>query len=1220
MSSNSDDSIAVASSIYNLAGPESGRVDFLKSLIIAATQNGSDISTALNQGYMSGPGVRYRQFSNWAQNNTAFTSTFGITSGAIMASPSIDPLTLQGLMNAVPVCTSPQQVDSIQSTDILGAEIQYWVLQYMYANYSVGTGVGQQPVPYPAVPGQASAASTYTYNSTTNLVTITLADGSTIAAFTPAGYDVTTANLNYLYVKYNPAIPGTTEAQVYGPQITLGTTDPDPTYPNPPYLQCPGAESTGTYSASLTTTSVCITTFSNGRAAITNTASPVVETETQPTYYNMWAYDQAPNSGTPSSVPFNNTGQPATINGAEYTIRFYFEYWIEWTIVTQVNTYTDSGPVSGSPGVTYTNTITETAQVLQKVRKTRASSQNLLWTTMLPPQYWIYKYGSGNTAIDALMTPPTPTSLGAFYPPIPFISAKQVVGPLQNTATQWSIEIPWPGFDPATNYYNYQDASGRDIQVADTPTAADEDWVSLEFFGDNTSAGPNNYYCQTLPQAQILPSNSLAAGNGWGPLCTVFASTSTSNPGYFRIRQWVTYPAWATGTYALNAIVYKGSYTYQATAVTGPDNGTGPTAHSLGATTISGGVTWTCIAAGNSGWQVISSGVGSTPTLLPSAPVPDPVGSDYNSLMGTIYPTAKQAFQRAYGGQYNSYDTIQQQVLENADLTNIDYVYAIFGVSLNVQEPACRRYIYAFLKNLLTQQGSNESAWQTFMTQYNAANASWAAWQTWFTTYHNTNGTPKIGPWTDESGQQITPPPPEPSRIPYPSVPWLVCQVQSVHAGVTNYRTDLRYGIINEVFGSGVLQKPTYYPLAWNPPSSQPAGAYPGYPILDMSGNPVTMAASEGDIWWVVEPAPLNTYTDVQIGGTVQSTPDDYTLLNNRVSLYWQYDANNWKQLDIIGLTYENWIYETYKIWYSAAESVNWTQPNPDGTHPAGAAVVESPFVFPMQSSVYASMTMVDSTQMATACTFLIFNCWEKVNLPWYEQTWFQVIVIVVVAIIAVVAAYFSGGASLGAAGAALDAYLGLDAVADLGIEAALLAAVVGALADVVVGVALSYMVSFIIQELFPGETGAIIGAVVGLALALYAGGATSVSSIESMLSTASGWLYFSADLLIAAGKIATAIIDNSIMIMGQETSDEVGAIDSETVNIENLIASTFGDGEIDPTLAAQYLLVEPPATFLTRTLMTGSDIVQATLDQISEYAEVHLQLPLPGVDPESSS
>ena len=58
--------------------------------------------------------------------------------------------------------------------------------------------------------------------------------------------------------------------------------------------------------------------------------------------------------------------------------------------------------------------------------------------------------------------------------------------------------------------------------------------------------------------------------------------------------------------------------------------------------------------------------------------------------------------------------------------------------------------------------------------------------------------------------------------------------------------------------------------------------------------------------------------------------------------------------------------------------------------------VEESGFIIPLHEGVYRAMGLKDSTQMATACSFMVFNCYQVVKKKWYQTGIFKIILVVI--------------------------------------------------------------------------------------------------------------------------------------------------------------------------------------------------------------------------------
>lgn len=1093
-----DDRISVSSVVYNLAGPEEGRIDFLKSIVIGAVQREAPIADAIVSGLQQGPGIRYWKFINWAKNNSEFMSMFGTTSGTLATIPTPDKALVQA---EIPVAAG-EEVESVELAEIDSAKIHYWVLQYWYLNYPDPTDKIPKPAPYTGL-----YTYTYTVDSGTGEATVSIIvpnpdfdsgipedpitnPSTVLEVFTTSGFSEDPDD-QFLYVKYVPAIAAQEDATVWDPEVILDPADPDPEF-FPPWLLVRDT-SAGVFETDLTAQDELDSVYSDGRPSTHHDYAEIVTPASAPTSYVHYIQD---------------VYMGADVDGAKHAIRTHKEFWTEWEVDTKVETLEQE--VTLSNGVTRTDTITRTTQYLKQVRKTRLGTQKIIWKTLLPPRWYIYQKGTGNLTLDEMMTIETAPVEGDFYPPIPFRYNNKAVGPLRMTARRWLIHTGDLGFSWVDDRYLwFIDSDKRDVQVA---KSLDGPWVSTKWVGAGPSA--NTYYVESrLPGEDADAIDEEIEEDH--PLYRVFQDATESNPGYYRVR---------------------------------------------GGWDANGDNTWTTILV--------------APTKLLSKPVPNSHGID--ASMEAKYEVAKKAFKKAYGGKF---EDVLKSVQENGEIRNIDYVYAVFGVSLNVKENACKKYIYKFLQHLMQQGGVTQA--DDFAEQYHAAHASQVAWKEWWKNTHNEDGSPKAYEETSTDGKHVDELPPEPTRIPFPQVRWHTLEVNSVHAGLSDYKTKLIWGFIDENQYTGVLTKP--------------------------DGAP----AEPGDLFFKVEANPFPVIdTPFETGPTSIRTPLDYLHLNNRVSLNWQVDGDTWKQLVITGMRHVNNIYKDHSVIHTAAGAVNWTQRVPDvdenGEHYMRDTGIyaESPFIFPMHETVFREMSLADATQMANACTFLVFNTYEEKEEKWYESTWFKVIVIAVIVIIAVVAAVWTGGASLGAAGSAIAGGLWAGAASTTFVI------IVGALADVLIGFALSYFVAFLATAIFGEKVGSIVGAVLGLVLGGFVGGGFDLDAVTNLFTTGAGWI----SLGIALTNGTAGYLNASAQEQIEETIRMMAEKNVELAKLQEMYNEEFGKRTIDPLAVNKYIneILERPENFLRRTLMTGFDIVEATLREIDEFVETRLDLALP--------
>ncbi len=94
--------------------------------------------------------------------------------------------------------------------------------------------------------------------------------------------------------------------------------------------------------------------------------------------------------------------------------------------------------------------------------------------------------------------------------------------------------------------------------------------------------------------------------------------------------------------------------------------------------------------------------------FFPSIPVRIDNKSIRHSSYTTLYQEMTKVYKKAFNN--NSFDAFIDSVEDNPDLDDIDYAYVVFGVSLNVDEPVCRNYIYRFIEKAAIYNAVNKSS------------------------------------------------------------------------------------------------------------------------------------------------------------------------------------------------------------------------------------------------------------------------------------------------------------------------------------------------------------------------------------------------------------------------------------------------------------------------------------------------------------------------------
>jgi len=328
--------------------------------------------------------------------------------------------------------------------------------------------------------------------------------------------------------------------------------------------------------------------------------------------------------------------------------------------------------------------------------------------------------------------------------------------------------------------------------------------------------------------------------------------------------------------------------------------------------------------------------------------------------------------------------------------------------------------------------------------------------------------------------------------------------------------------------------------------------------------------AKVGDLWFTQQP-PITGNDNLQT-----------------FRLYWQQTASIHSYLEVAGMIHRNFVYSSY-----AVETTAWT---------ALDDPKESGFIIPLHYGTWRATPLIQSTQVATFCVYIVFNCYEIDVEEWWETWFFKVIVIVVIAAVSVI---FTGGAGLGLLGPhlALGTALGLS-----GMTAAIAGAVINALAAMILMQLLEPLLSGL------GPIGPVVGAVLMFAIG------SAASSMQAAGALTINW----SDLLrvdnllaltSAVGQGFTDSINKSTMALQIEALDYIEKAAAETLKIQQEFFKNFGYGAgvIDPTLlidAGNSPPSESSATFLTRTLMTGSEIAEMSRELLYDFPKYSLTLP----------
>lgn len=531
-------------------------------------------------------------------------------------------------------------------------------------------------------------------------------------------------------------------------------------------------------------------------------------------------------------------------------------------------------------------------------------------------------------------------------------------------------------------------------------------------------------------------------------------------------------------------------------------------------------------------------------------PIPFRLDNKMVSELGNALPQGtlamcKKALKKAINAKY---DEVEKNIKKNESLKDIDYAYVMFGVSLNVVEKACKEYLYTFFDYLRTRlPGGSHLNYQKWVEQWNEANYRMQVWRRWFQGQRDPND--------DMFGS------PEPPRANYPILPdfnvrivsgekeaWWNGQERPISADYLNYDMLVSWIGMDELTGRGTYK----------------TGAKKG----DM------------EIW--------KAGTD-RFPFTYQSEDNFYTGYRDieKVQICWQDGNSTWRILSLWGLKHRNNIYRNKAVEISAWEALDDKE--------------ESGFIVPVHPEILKQMSLVKQTQMSTANSFLVFNCYQVVKQKWYQSGLFKVFIV----IIAIVINFYAPGAGYGLLGAnaTVGAALGFTGLA---------ATIVGAVANALAAMLLTQMISAVSVAVFGEKLGAIIGTIASI-VAIQVG-TNMVNGKGFVLNMGS---LFRADNLM---KLSLSGIDALTKYMAADTAEILRDTQNMLENynstmekIKDAWDANIGspDNMFDPMRLTEAGLAtfERQDGFLGRTLMVGSDVAEMSLAMISKFTELTLAL-----------
>lgn len=392
---------------------------------------------------------------------------------------------------------------------------------------------------------------------------------------------------------------------------------------------------------------------------------------------------------------------------------------------------------------------------------------------------------------------------------------------------------------------------------------------------------------------------------------------------------------------------------------------------------------------------------------------------------------------------------------------------------------------------------------------------------------------------------------PEPARISYPPAPGYGIEVGSERH---SYRQTLTWSAISVDTGTG---------LGW---TGAKAGA-----ILVQPG------LSE------------EYYESITSGGVTQLIPgfrDVFTISR-------QLTENTWKTLSVYDLTNVNYIYSGKSIVTRSGEAFGKSEPM---------------LLIPLQERIFNNMSLKDASQLC------MDNSYMMINSVFEYQTGGGGFGLIIIAIIVVVITVMTaGGGSLTGPGLLGTAASVGGALGFTGYVAIL----VGTVANAIAAMVLAKLITMGAQALFGERIGAVVGMIASVIAINYGtsytnGTAFSVTDVMTSPETLM-------KLSIAAGKGYSDLVTSKAADTLAALQDYMKSYENEMTQVQNKWTELLGDGQVIIDPLAMLDISQPDAyvaesadSFLGRTLLTGTDIAQMTIDIISNFTSVTVNTDLP--------
>lgn len=515
------------------------------------------------------------------------------------------------------------------------------------------------------------------------------------------------------------------------------------------------------------------------------------------------------------------------------------------------------------------------------------------------------------------------------------------------------------------------------------------------------------------------------------------------------------------------------------------------------------------------------------------------------------YAIAKTAYKKLTGQKL---DDLLDTVEDNENIDDIDYAFITMGVALNTQNQTAKEYLYKFLAQLKDTQAATKTDYDTFKDRVVAAEKSRLEWESYLLRQEQGSG------WI--FGEE---PPEEPQEV--ATVPPLNTFEMNAPA-LDNLRQRLSWCFMTESQRVGNCNR--------------------------FDGDPNRTKAKKGE-YFIHVGSPYQFEKRILFSNSEDGRERYYwgTVNLPRIFLFHQTGEFTYTQLEIVGFKHENFVYQREAVEITAKEALE----EPDGTG----------FIIPLHAPTLTEMGMAKATRMSGSVSHIVFNSYERVRQKWYEKSIFKILLVVAAAVLSVIIPGLGGVVASGILGS--NVAVGIS----LGMTTVLSAAIAGAIANALAAVVVVTLISSGSTALFGEKVGGVIATIATFVVMSYG----SFNTTTNTFSVDWSQMMRAENIL----KLADAVSDGisrfmaaEVVEMQEDLSDLSDDYAKELEDIQDLTQKVLGSTgvELDFSIIQDASLNygESRDAFLSRTLLTGTDVVKISQNMISDFVEISLKLP----------